>query len=196
VDTAAAALLLAQMRARSHVAPKRLEAPGPSADELNFIFNAAAQAPDHGHIQPWRFIVVPPTQREALGHALVQALQARDADASPAELNAAFDKAFRAPCLVLAVVKLTPSEPQVPAHERLISLGCAIQNMLLMAHTLGIGSGITSGQAMNAPSIRDLFQLTADEQSVCYLTFGRVSAHKAKRPRPQPDQFVSSLERI
>ena len=196
MDTGAAELLLAQMRARSHVAPKRLEAPGPNADELNFIFNAAAQAPDHGRIQPWRFIVVPPNHREALGHAFVQALQARDANASPAELNAAYDKAFRAPCLVLAVVKLAPSEPQVPAHERLISLGCAIQNMLLMAQTLGIGSGITSGQAMNAPSIRELFQLPADEQSVCYLAFGRVSAHKAKRARPNHTRFVSSLERI
>ena len=38
-------LLLAQMQARSHVAPKRLTTPGPSLEELNLIFSAAAQAP-------------------------------------------------------------------------------------------------------------------------------------------------------
>jgi nitroreductase len=186
----AAKVLLAQMCARSHVAPKRLEVPGPSADELELIFKAAAQAPDHGRIQPWRFIVVPPKQREALGRAFVQALQARDANASTAELETAYDKAFRAPCLMLAVVSHASSEPQVPVHERLISLGCAIQNMLLMAQALSIGSGITSGQSMNAPSIRQLFKLQEHEEGICYVAFGQVSTHKAKRQRPNTSVFV------
>jgi nitroreductase len=190
---AAAEVLLAQMCARSHVAPKRLEAPGPNADELERIFKAAAQAPDHGRIQPWRFIVVPSNMREALGHAFAQALQARDINASPAELATAYDKAFRAPCLVLAVVSHTPYEPQVPVHERLISLGCAIQNMLLMAQALSMGSGITSGQAMNAPSIRQLFKLQEHEEGICYVAFGHASAHKARRQRPEILNFVTVL---
>jgi nitroreductase len=66
VSNNAAKALLAQMCARSHVAPKRLEVPGPTTDELNLIFNAAAQAPDHGNIQPWRFILVPQEKRAAL----------------------------------------------------------------------------------------------------------------------------------
>lgn len=193
MSAAAAEVLLAQICARSHVAPKRLEAPGPNADELELIFKAAAQAPDHGRIQPWRFIVVPSNQREALGRAFVQALQARDANASSAELETAYDKAFRAPCLILAVVSHAPSEPQVPVHERLISLGCAIQNMLLMAQALSMGSGITSGQAMNAPSIRELFQLGEQEESICYVAFGNVNAHKAKRQRPKASAFVTSI---
>ena len=193
MGAAAAEVLLAQMCARSHVAPKRLEAPGPNADELALIFKAAAQAPDHGRIQPWRFIVVPSNMREALGHAFVQALQARDANASPAELAKAYDKAFRAPCLILAVISHTPSEPQVPVHERLISLGCAIQNMLLMAQALSIGSGITSGQAMNARSIRELFKLQEHEEGICYVAFGQVHAHKPQRPRLSESTRVTSL---
>jgi len=192
--TDAAELLLAHMRARSHVAPKRLEAPGPNADALNLMFSAAAQAPDHGRIRPWRFIVIPQEKREALGQAFVQALQARDAKASQAELNIAYDKAFRAPCLVLAVLSHVPSEPQVPTHERLVSLGCAIQNMLLMAQTLAIGSGITSGQSMNASSIRELFKLHIDEECVCYLAFGHVTAYKPQRTRSEPAAFVSVLD--
>lgn len=193
MDTAAAEVLLAQMCARSHVAPKRLEAPGPNADELKRIFRAAAQAPDHGRIRPWRFIMVPPTQRDALGRAFVQALQARDANASSAELEMAYDKAFRAPCLMLAVVSHSASEPQVPVHERLISLGGAIQNMLLMAQALSIGSGITSGQAMNAPSIRALFQLDEQEEGICYVAFGHVTVHKEKRARLSESTRHSSL---
>ena len=193
MGAAAAEVLLAQMCARTHVAPKRLEAPGPNAEELNFIFSAAAQAPDHGRIRPWRFMVVQQDQREALGQAFVSALKARDANASPVEQQAAYEKAFRAPCLLLAVVSHAPTEPPVPVQERLISLGCAIQNMLLMAQALSFGSGITSGQAMNDPSIRELFQLRADEESICYVAFGQVSTHKAQRQRPDVSALARTL---
>jgi nitroreductase len=169
-------------------------APGPSAEELDLIFTAAAQAPDHGNIQPWRFILVPQEKRAALGQAFLQALQERDANASKAELNFAFEKAFRAPCLILAVVDHGPTEPQVPAHERQIALGCAIQNMLLMAQALLIGSGITSGQAMNSRFVRAVFRLTPNEEAMCYLTFGQVTTYKSKRKRSDVSEIVSSME--
>jgi nitroreductase len=193
MESAAAAQLFAHMRDRSHVAPKRLEGPGPSAQELDRLFEAAAQAPDHGRIRPWRFIVVPVDKRAELGQAFAQALLARDAHASPEALERAHAKAFRAPCLMLAVVSHTPSEPLVPLQERLISLGCAIQNMLLMAQALSLGSGITSGQAMHAASVRELFKLRDDEEAVCYLAFGRVVSHKPPRRRMAIAEFVSSL---
>ncbi len=189
----AAEVLLAQMCARTHVAPKRLVAPGPTAEELDLIFTAAAQAPDHGNIQPWRFVLVPQEKRAALGQAFLQALQERDANASKAELNIASEKAFRAPCLILAIVNQGPTEPQIPAHERQISLGCAIQNMLLMAQTLSIGSGITSGQAMNSSFVREAFKLTTHEEAMCYLTFGQVTACKVKRKRADLSEIVSTM---
>ena len=190
----AAKSLLAQMCARTHVAPKRLVAPGPTAEELNLIFTAAAQAPDHGNIQPWRFIVVPQEKRAALGQAFLQALQERDANASETELNVAFEKAFRAPCLILAVVNQGATEPEIPKHERHIALGCAIQNMLLMAQALSIGSGITSGQAMNSFFVREVFQLTNTEQAICYLTFGQVTVYKSRRKRANASEIVSIME--
>jgi nitroreductase len=191
--TNASLTLLQQLTSRQNVAPKRLVAPGPTDAQLNLIFTAASNAPDHGRLQPWRFIVVPTDQRARLGDAFVDALKKRDAQPSDEQLEAAYDKAFRAPCLMLAVVNSTPSDPMVPLTERLISLGCAIQNMLLMAETLSIGSGITSGQAMNAPSIRALFELSADEEGVCFINFGTVSARKPSRTRATPQSFVSSL---
>jgi nitroreductase len=194
MSKAAAEALLGQMCASAHVAPKRLEAPGPTTDELNLIFTAAAQAPNHGNIQPWRFILVPQEKRAALGQAFLQALQERDANATKAELNIAFEKAFRAPCLILAIVNHGHTEPQIAAHERQISLGCAIQNMLLMAQTLSIGSGITSGQAMNSRFVREIFRLTPDEEAMCYLAFGQVMTYKTKRKRADVSEIVSSME--
>ena len=185
--------LLGLMVERSNTAPKRLVAPGPTQDQLKLIFEAAAQAPDHGRIRPWRFVFVPVDKRPQLGQAFVQALRMRDKDASSEQLQSAYEKAFRAPCLMLAVLDTAPVQAKIETSERLISLGCAIQNMLLMAQTLGLGSGITSGKATNAPSLRALFKLAEHEQGVCFLNFGTVSTTKPARGRPVVDEFVSSL---
>jgi len=63
--------LLLQMTARRNVAPKRLVEPGPNEEQLNLIFRAASNAPDHERIQPWRFIVVPHNKRANLANAFV-----------------------------------------------------------------------------------------------------------------------------
>jgi len=66
--------------------------------------------------------------------------------------------------------------------------------MLLMAQTLSIGSGITSGQAMNSRFAREVFRLTPNEEAMCYLTFGQVMTHKTKRTRADVSEIVSSME--
>ncbi len=189
----AAAALLQHMDARHHVAPKRLVAPGPSNAELEAIFSAAQSAPDHGRIQPWRFVQVPDDRRAALGEAFVAALLRRDPQATPEQIEAAHEKALRAPCLMLAVVSDKACEPPVPLAERLVSLGCAIQNMLLMVQALGLGSGLTSGQAMGDPAVRLLFGLQDHEQAVCFLNIGTIQSTKPPRPRAGPSSFVSQL---
>jgi nitroreductase len=185
--------LLHHMARRSHVAPKRLVVPGPDNGQLTLIFSAAAHAPDHGRIQPWRFIMVPEHRRADLGEAFVQALLQRDPQASLEQRDAARDKAFRAPCLVVAVLSDAPSEPPVPRAEKLVSLGCALQNMLLVTQTLNLGSGLTSGQAMNAPALRELLALSPHEEAICFLNLGTVASHKPARPRAEASAFVSSL---
>jgi len=192
-DDRAANQLLACMSARQHVAPKRLIAPGPSEDALALLFQAAASAPDHGRIQPWRFVIVPAAKRAALGAAFVQALLRRDPGADADQMAAAQEKALRAPCLVFAVLSNAPCHPPVPQSERLLSLGCAIQNMLLMAQALSIGSGISSGKAMNDPAIRQLFALQDVEDGICFLSFGTILARKPARARRDYTAFVTTL---
>ena len=184
---------LALIHGRQHVAPKRLEAPGPDAVELETLLRAAAAAPDHGRIAPWRFVLVPPDRRALLAEAFVAALRERDPQADAAAVAAASEKAFRAPVLLLAVARLGPAEPDTPAAERLVSLGCAIQNLLLAAEAAGYGSGLTSGQAMDSPALRGLFRLAPHEQAVCFVNLGTVRARRPPRPRPEPADILSSL---
>lgn len=197
----------ALIHSRCNVSPKRLVEPGPDAAQLERIVRAAAAAPDHGRLLPWRFILVPGHKRAQLAQAFVQALQERDATATAQQLESAHEKAFRAPVLLVAVVGFATGAattvdagpealaPGTPVHdnERLVSLGCAIQNMLLMAHAEGWGSGLTSGQAMQSRALRELLSLAAHEQAVCCINLGTVSRHKGAAPRPLPALYFSSL---
>jgi nitroreductase len=147
---ALASVLEQLIESRQNVAPKRLIAPGPSPVQLQQLFAVAAKAPDHGLLRPWRFILIAQEKRHDLGNAFVQALVQRDRDATAEQIDSAYTKAFRAPCVIFCVLCNKHSQPHIPKSERLVSLGCAVQNMLLMAQAMGIGSGITSGQAVDS----------------------------------------------
>jgi nitroreductase len=178
---------------RQTILPKRLGEPGPDERQLESIFEAAAAAPDHGELLPWRFVVVPREARGRLAQVFGDALLERDPDAAAGQVERARDKAFRGPVLALAVVRSSGRADEIPMAERLVSLGCALQNMLLMATALGFGSALTSGKALHSPGLRTLFALPDDEQAICFVSFGTPSLRKRDRDRPSPKQYVSVL---
>jgi nitroreductase len=195
-DATALAAVAAAIHQRRNTTPRRLVAPGANLDQLEQLLAAAAAAPDHGQLTPWRLILIPLDKREVLADVFEQALLDRDARAAAPERSAARDKALRSPTLLLAVADLSPREPDIPADERLISLGCAIQNMLLLAQAIGLGSGLSSGQAMGSTALRQAFGLHEHERAVCFVSFGTVAAalSRAKpHQRPAPGRFFSIL---
>ena len=193
VEEAPADLAMALIQARRTVLPKRLVTPGPDTHQVAQIFTAAAAAPDHGQLLPWRFVIVPAHARKALADVFEGALVERDAAAASAQRQQARDKAFRAPLLLLAIARLDEENGLAPASERLVSAGCAIQNMLLMATALGFGSALTSGKALQSQLLRRLFNLEVHELPLCFMSVGTVSASKPPQARPEAERFVSTL---
>ena len=178
---------------RQTTLPRRLGEPSPDAAQTEAILAAAAHAPDHHQLLPWRFVIVPAGARERLADAFAAALLARDATATAQQVDQAREKAYRAPLLLLAVVRLRDDDAQIPPHERIVSAGCALQNMLLMAHAHGFGSALTSGQALSSAPLRALFGLHQDEQALCFVNIGSVLKPKAMRARPEVGQYVTTL---
>jgi nitroreductase len=183
----------ALIHSRQNVAPRRLVDPAPNDVERFRLFEAAAAAPDHGQILPWRFVIVPAVRRADLGQAFAAALLERDPGATPEQVADARDKAARAPLLMLVVARLGPAEPDIPVLERMVAVGAAIQNLQLQAHAMGYGCGLTSGRALTATPLRRLFGLADSEQAVCFINVGTVSRRKPLRPRPSPHDFVTEL---
>jgi nitroreductase len=184
----------ALIETRQNVSPKRLVEPGPSPQQFEALMSLAAAVPDHGLLMPWRFIVVPASQRHALAEVFALALIDRDAGATLEQIESAREKAYRAPLLMVAVACLGPREPDIPRLERMISMGAAVQNLLLGAHAMGFGAGLTSGQAMKSKRMHALCGLGHEEFAVCCVNIGTASKRKsAARLRPVPAEFVSEL---
>lgn len=192
-DEGTFAFARALMSGRQNVSPKRLVEPGPSQKQVEDMLTMAGTAPDHGQLMPWRFVIVPAAKRALLAEVFALALIDRDAGATLEQIEAAREKAHRAPLLVLAIARLGAVEPPIPVFERLVSLGAAVQNVLLSAHSMGYGSGLTSGQAMTSPRMRALFALDEGEEPVCFVNVGTVAKAKPPRIRPSASAYCTSL---
>ena len=163
------------MTSRQTVLPKRLVAPGPDAAELAQLFQAAAAAPDHDMINPWRFLIIPEHKRADLGDLFAAALLERDPSASTEQLDQARDKALRAPLLMLLIVDEAKG---------------AVQHLMLLANAMGYGSALTSGKALKATCFRAGLGLGASEHVICCLSVGTVSSRKPFKLRPEVQQFT------
>jgi nitroreductase len=178
---------------RQTILPKRLVEPGPDVAQLEIMFGAAAAAPDHGELLPWRFVMIPAGARGRLAAVFAASLLERDPCATTEQVEKAREKAFRGPVLMLAVVDVGSEDCEVPAIERILSAGCAIQNMLLMATSLGFASALTSGKALQSRGLRELFSLRLHEQAACFVSIGTADRRKPTRLRPEPSRYISFL---
>ncbi|MCB2016455.1 MAG: nitroreductase [Hydrogenophaga sp.] len=187
------ALLSLLMEARQTVLPKRLLGPGPDPEELRDWLASATSAPDHDLLRPWRLIVIPDGQRARLGQAFADALLERDPAATSEQIDQAREKALRAPVLLVVVVDGACGDPGIDLHERIVSAGCAVQNLMLMATARGWGSALTSGKALKSSALRTLLSLEPDQHALCCLSVGTVTSRRPGKPRPQVDEVVQTL---
>ncbi len=182
------------IQSRRTTLPKRLCGPGPDAEQKVRILEAAAAAPDHDQLLPWRLIEVPENRRASLGEAFVTALLERDPQADDQACAQAREKAFRSPWLLLVAVRISDDNPDIPAAERILSAGAAIQNMLLLTAAYGLGSALTSGKALQSRALRELFDLQTNEQALCFINVGHISEARKPRPRPEVARYFSKGE--
>lgn len=184
---------LTLIHSRQHTSTKRLGDPGPDAEQIKQILDAAGAAPDHKQINPWRLVIVPRERRPLLAAAFADALDERDGGASEAQREEARAKAYRGPFLVMVIARLGKALGEVHPQERLVSAGCAVQNMLLTAHAMGFGAGLASGRSMYSRRLRQLFQMSEDEQPLCFVSVGTILKPKTPATRPGMERYTTSL---
>lgn len=165
---------------RSRRSTIRLTEPAPGPDELLDLLTAAATAPDHGQLRPWRLIAISGHARVRLGEAAAEAVPTADL----AERTAA--KHLRAP-LMLAVVFQPRDHPTIPRWEQLAATSAMATTLLLLLDGRGWGGIWYGGPCPDAPPVRKHLGISDGEQLLGYLYVGTPIPGGAPSPRPAAD---------
>jgi len=139
------------------------------------LIEAATWAPNHHGTEPWKFIVMTGEGRRTLGDAYAriaqQGLNGLEDGERDARLDKERSKAFRAPVVIAAVC--SPSDnPRAAAIEELAAAHAAVQNLLLAAHAVGLGTVWRSGDPMYHPLMHEAFGLGEKESLVGLVYVG------------------------
>jgi nitroreductase len=114
--------------------------------QIELLLEAANWAPTHGKTEPWRFTVYTGEGRRGLGAALGEAYRLGTAPErfDPAGQAAQRDKVWQAPVWI-SVGAMLGTNPKIPDVEEIMAVASAVQNLQLLAASLGLGSKWTSG---------------------------------------------------
>ena len=151
---------------------KSVVAPGPTAEQLSRLLEAAARAPDHGRLRPWRFVAVNGPDRETFANAVAQSRRDQNANFTDEQLELEREKIRRSPSILVAGCVVRKDIPKVPEIEQVIAAGAAVENLLLAATELGIGAMWKTGPAAYSARVKAAVGLGADDHIVAILHLG------------------------
>lgn len=146
-----------------------------SRELIEILLEAATWAPNHHLTEPWRFVVIANEERSKLGESMALALEKtlKKGDARNEEiLKAEKQKPFRAPVIVALILSPKTGDDKVVELEETIAAGAALQNLLLAAHALGIGTMVRTGKHSFGDPVRDYLQMTDREKLVGLVYIG------------------------
>ncbi|MFT7598328.1 MAG: nitroreductase [Acidimicrobiales bacterium] len=177
----------------------RRHKPDPIPDEdIRAILDAAIQAPNGGNMQPWHFLVVTDSELRAefapLYHEAWWAKRHDSGWYTPEDLPDAYKSAMRladdigdSPALVFVCALAKGAA----ATNSIIP---AVQNLLLAARALGVGSTITTLHPSVEDRVHDLFGIPTSAQVVYCLPLGYPQGNFGPVSR-NPVEQVSSFNR-
>ncbi len=173
---------------RRSVKAKDMAGPGPDRQAMAKILAAGMRVPDHGKLEPWRFIVLEGEEREKLGDLIAKGLLSEN-ETNPNVAEKMKGYATQGPVLVVAVFSPSDNRP-IPLLEQEMSAGAACQNMLIAATALGYASQWLTGWASYSPTVASGLGLAEGEKIVGLLFFGNHGDEPTERPRPNTVDHV------
>lgn len=167
-----------------------LKEPAPTQDELHTILTAAARVPDHGMLEPWRFIVYRGEQRLHVGELLAELAEKRFGPLNEARKQQELTRFSRAP-LVVGIVAVPQPSPKIPQWEMFLSGGAAAMNLMIAANAMGYGTNWITNWYSDDEDGRRLLGLSKDERVIGFVHIGTFGGSPADRPRPEINRIVS-----
>ncbi len=181
---------LALLATRRSSSAQTLTAPAPEGAELDDLLRLATRVPDHGKMQPWRFVVLHGEGKARFTGGLRSMAEERR---NPAKALASLGK-LEAPPLAVAVVS-APRLGGKPVGEQRTSAAAVCTTMLIAAAAMGYGANWITDWYGEEPEALRLLGLRLDaeapEELAGWILVGTPSEPPLERVRPRIGDLVT-----
>jgi nitroreductase len=175
---------------------------------LEKVISAASKAPSGSNTQPWVFVVIDEDDKRAqIGAALRSIFESaeplqnliaagEDSDNKTERLmlkgaRAFFTQLEKAPAMIIPCLYGLSSPTQDPASLLAgSSIYGAVQNLMLAARALGLGTVMTTAHGMLDAQLRDALQLPDDTYPVALIPIGYPDANFGPTTRKGLDEIM------
>ena len=166
----------------------KMTAERPKREQIERMLEAASHAPNHHHVQPWKFVVLAGSARAELGEIMADALLARAGELNDEKGRALLEKErnklLRSP-VVIVVAADYPRQGKVLEIENVEAVAAAVENMLLVAEEIGLAAMWRTGDAAYDLRIRQWLRFAPEDHIVAFVYVGYPAIpHQPRRPTP------------
>lgn len=170
------------LRTRRSRPVRLLSAPVPDRDQLAELLTIAARVPDHGRLEPWRFVVLAQPALRRLADAVADYATAQGmAPEVAAKARSQYDESP----LTVAVIGCPRPPDRIPAIEQILSAGNVCLSLLNAALAAGWGAAWMTGWAVHDRGFAGpAFGLADDEWVAGLIHIGTATRTPPERPRP------------
>jgi nitroreductase len=178
------------LKTRKSGSAKAMGGPGPSAAQISEILDIAVRVPDHGKLNPWRFVLFEGAARAEIGDAFAERWKVLHPDHG--EDSLAFQRGLfmRAP-VVIAVVSTAAPHGKIPEWEQLLSSAAVCYNAVLAATALGFAAQWQTDWVAYDTEANAAMGLKAPERIAGFVYIGTTTLPLEERPRPDPQALVT-----
>ncbi len=161
---------------------KTLKGPLPDRAALETLLTAAARTPDHGKLEPWRFVVLTGDALQRLSDLAQERGRVLGLESDKIEKCSS---TFANAGLVVAVIASPKESEKIPAIEQTYSAGAVCLSLLNASLAAGWGANWLTGWASHDRDfIQDGLGLTAQESVAGFIHIGTGTSTPPDRPRP------------
>lgn len=174
--------VLAFLKSRRSRPAKTLTAPVPARAEIEALLEIAARSPDHGKLEPWRFIVLEKAALTRLADMVSNRAAALTTETDKTDKAIA---QFATADLVIAVISTPKESSKIPMIEQVYSAGAVCLALVNAALASGWGANWLSGWASHdRVFVRHGLGLSDHESVAGLIHIGTETTPPPERPRP------------
>lgn len=167
-----------------------LTEPAPDDAQIERMVRVATRVPDHGRLEPWRFILYRGEARRQVGEQLAALAETREGPLPEGRRQQELARFSRAP-LVIGVVSSPKDHPKIPQWEMFLSGGAAAMNLVHAANALGYGAHWITNWYSDTEEGRRILGLAPHERVIGFVHIGTRSGPVPDRPRPDVATLIS-----